>query len=252
MSDESSSHNHRPRTSKWLFPIVGELWSSTTRRPGEELDAIDARPTAQWRSRYPEAIHDVIAQELLYLVVLFVVAMLMVGAAASTLRGSSLLPLPLSPRTMKMLAEGQLAASAGLFGGTIFSLKWLYHSVAKGSWHLDRRIWRLSTPFISSGLALAVIALIRSEMLRVLNPGVTYSLSGIFGLSFLVGYFSDITVGKLNELAEVLFAPSRQKNPSSRFAGNGAQPTESTTTSSAPAGGSTTEAPAQPVSEDRS
>ena len=251
MSDEPETRKPPSRILRWLFPSAGALWSPGPRRPDEELDAIDARPFSQWRSRYPEAIHGVIAQELLYLVAVFLTALLLMAAAVGTLRGSSLVDLPLSRRTLQLMAEGQLAVSAGLFGGTIFSLKWLYHSVAKGSWHLDRRIWRLSTPFISSGLALAVIALIRSETLRVLNPVVTHSVSGILGLSFLVGYFSDITVGKLNELAEVLFAPSRQKNPSSRFAGNGNARTEATAAGVASDGGATTKTPVQPASEAR-
>lgn len=111
-----------------------------------------------------------------------------------------------------------LAWVSGMFGGTLFSIKWLYHAVAKQLWHLDRRLWRLFTPHISGGLAFAVIALISSGVLRVFDRSAINSPSLVVGMGFLVGYFSDSTAAKLAEVADTLFGanrPSDKKTESS-------------------------------------
>jgi hypothetical protein len=93
----------------------------------------------------------------------------------------------------------------GMIGGILFTVKWLYHSVAKGSWHLERRLWRIFTPHISGALATMVVVLISSGIFPVLNARSVDSLKGTLGVSFLVGYFSDHAIAKLTELAETLF-----------------------------------------------
>jgi hypothetical protein len=101
----------------------------------------------------------------------------------------------------------------GTLGGTLFDLKWLYHSVAHGFWHLDRRLWRVFTPHISGGLAFAVVALVSSGIFRLFDSTAARSGSLILGLAFLVGYFSDTAIAKLSEIAETLFGASRSKSP---------------------------------------
>jgi hypothetical protein len=90
-------------------------------------------------------------------------------------------------------------------------IKWLYHSVARGSWHLDRRLWRIFTPHISGGLSFFVLALISSGALRIFDRKATESFALVVGLGFLVGYFSDSAIAKLTELAETLFGTIRAK-----------------------------------------
>jgi len=234
-----SEDETRPsRLTQWLYPMSGEVWQPPPGVPVGKVDAIDGRPYSEWRSRYPAAIHRFVVHELVYLAVVFALALGMIAAAVLTLRAAGFLFVPFSGSALRSLADGGLAAGAGMLGGTVFSLKWLYHAVAKGQWHLDRRIWRLSTPFISAGLALAVLALVRAEALRVLNPSFTRSIAGNLGLSFLVGYFSDMTIGKLNELAEVLFAPAKDRNPASRYNEVSGPP-------SPPPGGGTAAAPGE-------
>lgn len=92
----------------------------------------------------------------------------------------------------------------GLFGGTIFGLKYLYKVVARGYWHLDRRLWRLFSPFLSAGTALAFGTLFDSGMIG-LNIN-TNTGSGYFSLGFLIGYFADSAIAKMQEVAETLFA----------------------------------------------
>jgi hypothetical protein len=104
-----------------------------------------------------------------------------------------------------------MAWLGGVFGGTLFAVKWLYHSVARQIWHLDRRLWRLFTPHISGGLAFVFVALISSGILRIFDRKAVDSLSLIFGVGFLVGYFSDSAIAKLTEIADTLFGASRGK-----------------------------------------
>lgn len=94
-------------------------------------------------------------------------------------------------------------------GGTLFDIKWLYHSVARQIWHMDRRLWRFFTPHISGGLAFIVLTLISSGLLRVFDQHAIESPSLVLGMTFLVGYFSDSTVAKLAEIADTIFGTTR-------------------------------------------
>jgi hypothetical protein len=117
----------------------------------------------------------------------------------------------ISDQKYRPILKYGLAWLGGTLGGTLFDAKWLYHSVAKKLWHLDRRLWRLFTPHISGGLAFAVIALVSSGLFRIFDHTATNSNALVVGLSFLVGYFSDSAIAKLTEIAETLFGTTRGK-----------------------------------------
>jgi hypothetical protein len=104
-----------------------------------------------------------------------------------------------------------LSWGAGTLGGTLFAIKWLYHTVARQLWHMDRRLWRLFTPHISGGLAFGVTALIASGVIRIFDKNATNSYALLVGFGFLVGYFSDSAIAKLSEVADTLFGTSRSK-----------------------------------------
>jgi hypothetical protein len=100
----------------------------------------------------------------------------------------------------------------GMLGGTLFAIKYLYKVVARGRWHLDRRLWRIFSPFISGGLALAIGTLIDSGIfgLAVKNP----SASSYLSLGFIAGYFADNALAKMQEIAETIFGKPQQQKPS--------------------------------------
>jgi hypothetical protein len=85
----------------------------------------------------------------------------------------------------------------GMLGGTLFGLKFLYMVVARGYWTEDRWLWRIFTPFLSGGLALAFGAMLDS---------------GIFGLSVAaksnpsylsIGFITETVFGKASRHQKV-------------------------------------------------
>jgi hypothetical protein len=105
---------------------------------------------------------------------------------------------------------------AGIFGGLVaglaFAIKWLNHSVAKGTWNIDRHLWRVNTPLTSAAFAGVIVVLIRSGLFNLLSPASVEGWSACFGIGFLTGYFSDNAIAKMNELAIAMFGT----NPTDR------------------------------------
>ena len=97
----------------------------------------------------------------------------------------------------------------GTLGGALFAMKWLYHTVAKGSWNRDRRLWRIFTPHLSGALAFAFVLIISSGFLTLFDEEAMQSTTLVLAVSFLVGYFSDTAIAKLAEVAESVFGPSK-------------------------------------------
>ena len=155
--------------------------------PFGRADSTYNRGLLEWESKYTDpAARREIRLEAKYLAVLLFsspLAMLLLWLGLP----QQLLGLP-DAKYRPILTYG-LSWLAGTLGGTLFSLKWLYHAVARQLWHLDRRLWRMFTPHISGGLAFAVTTLIASGLLRVLDRDAVRSYPLIVGCGFLVGYF---------------------------------------------------------------
>lgn len=140
----------------------------------------------------------------------------------------------------KPIMKYGIAWLSGVLGGTLFDVKWLYHSVARQIWHLDRRLWRLFTPHISGGLAFVMIALISSPIFRIFDRQAVESLALVVGVAFLVGYFSDNALAKLREIAENLFGATgakEEQKDGSRPEGSGSTAKEKEPESSESAAG---------------
>jgi hypothetical protein len=172
------------------------------------LDPLDGRDRGQWRSRFPKDARTKIRNEAIYLGLLLAISpLLMVLLNAGVLKNL----LGMNDDQHQPLLTYGLAALGGLLGGTLFDIKWLYHTVARTIWHEDRIYWRIFTPHISAGLAFAMVALISSGVIRIFDPAATQSKSLVVGVSFLVGYFSDSAVAKLTEIAQTIFGSSRDR-----------------------------------------
>jgi hypothetical protein len=174
-------------------------------------DLTDGRRPGEWRTRYTQRQARVwIVIETVFLTALLVglpVALFLVwhGNLSDWLDVN-----PERRNEFEAFAESWLG---GALGGAVFSMKWLYHSVAHRSWHLDRRLWRFFTPVLSGSFSFALIALATSGLFPVLDSDVIRRPSAVLGISFLLGYFSDNTVGKLAELADNLLGsrPGEEK-----------------------------------------
>ncbi len=171
-------------------------------------DLTDGRQPGDWRSKYEREASNYIWREATYLVVLMFVSLLMmlfVWLRYPQYR------LHLSSSETKIFSRYAFAGLSGGLGGVLFAMKWLYHTVAKRTWHLDRRLWRYLTPLISGGLAFFSVAIVQS--VSAFDPTIvsTNTRSAAFG--FLVGFFSDNALAKLAEVAETLLG--RTRHPSS-------------------------------------
>ncbi len=175
--------------------------------PFGQADPTDNRELLDWRTKYsdPEAKRWILFEAIYISFLLFTlpVAMLVLWL------GYPKNWLHLSDQAYNPLLRYGLAWLAGVLGGTLFDTKWLYHSVARQVWHLDRRLWRFFVPHISGGLAFVVISLMASGLLRIFDSKAVESCPMIVGIGFLVGYFSDNAIAKLREVADTLFGTSR-------------------------------------------
>ncbi|HET6509389.1 MAG TPA: hypothetical protein VFG42_21505 [Baekduia sp.] len=191
---------------------VGNVGS---RRGGEFASVAgtsDDRALFDWESRWPKRARWHIRFELLYLVALFAASPVGLFCLSA---GKLDEPLDLTTEESRSLALYGAAWFGGLLGGCLFSMKWLYHSVARGKWHLDRRPWRFLTPLVSAGLAFGTMALFISGALPIFSDQITGTLSGVAGVSFLVGYFSDDTVAALAAAASKLLRGAEEQSDGS-------------------------------------
>lgn len=94
---------------------------------------------------------------------------------------------------------------SGMTGGSCFALKWLYHSVAKGSWNRDRVLWRLIVPHMSGSVAVFVSMLVASGLLSLIDAKFFSNFYGAAGVAWLIGYFSDNVLASLQKLAHKWF-----------------------------------------------
>jgi hypothetical protein len=182
-------------------------------------DPTDNRAPLDWQSKYPREARRQMWIEGSYLAGLLVSVPLLLIVLWLEVPKTWL---GLSREKYAAVLKYGVAWLGGLLGGTLFSLKWLYHSIARQIWHVDRRPWRVFTPHISAGLAFAVVALISSGLFRIFDRGATNARPLVLGVAFLVGYFSDSAIAKLSEIAETLFGASRAKEKHLDTRGNSA------------------------------
>jgi hypothetical protein len=137
------------------------------------------------------------------------------GSIFLTWRGVLASWLMLEPDAAVTFKRFAYYAFAGLLGGTVFGVKYLYHVVAKGLWNEDRRLWRIMSPWLSLSLAFAIGALVEAGLLSISTSYPSGRAARSLGFGFLIGYFSDSALAKMQEIAVVLFGtPRRDKEPS--------------------------------------
>lgn len=174
-------------------------------------DYTDRRGLGDWRSRYDEEALKSIRWEATYLTLVLVVVV--IGMFLAWL-GTPQRALGLSEQRTLTFTQHALGALSGVFGGVIFAMKWLYHSVAKQLWNIDRRLWRYFIPVIAGSLAFALILV--TESFGVFDPILVATNARTTAFGFLVGLFSDHALAKLAEVAQTLFGPTHKSGEKSK------------------------------------
>ncbi|NEA36094.1 hypothetical protein [Streptomyces sp. SID13031] len=160
----------------------------------------DGRQRGDWQTRYPEPeARRAILFEASYV---FVVHCLTLIAMALTGTGWPQDWIGVTEPEWAKLSHWLLAWLGGMLGGSLFAMKWMYHSVAKGLWNRDRRLWRIFTPLLSAGVGLTVVVLSAARIIPIFGADLVGTNTGAVGVAILVGYFSDQTISKLADMAE--------------------------------------------------
>jgi hypothetical protein len=174
------------------------------------VDITDGRNEGSWQTRYPCKAWIFIIAECVYLLFLLILAPTAI-AYSCTDKPEKLFGVN---ESLYLLARpGICAWFGGMLGGVLFDLKWLYHSVAKQIWNVDRILWRVTIPHLSAGLAFGTILLMRSGVLRIFDATAIDTPRLSVSIAFLVGYFSDMAAAKLAEVAKTLFGPTKDSEP---------------------------------------
>lgn len=174
----------------------------------------DERDKGQWESRYPAKAKWAIRVDAAYVALVLALTLVAIllswrGTAFQWLAGDCT---SCSRATFERYAYFYLG---GQLGGTLFGVKYLYNVVARGWWNIDRRLWRLFSPFLSGGLALTVGALTDSGVLGLATKAT--SGAAYFSLGFVAGYFADSALRKMKEIADTMFgAPEGHGSHSSQ------------------------------------
>jgi hypothetical protein len=165
-------------------------------------DLSDGRERGEWRGRYPRRAWIQVATEAIYV---FVVILACPIGLYLFWKGSVQGWLGVSTSDSAFLAKEAYAWIAGVLGGSLFTAKWLYRSVARGWWNADRIVWRFLTPHISGALAFALVTFLQSGLIGFFDEDSLDEGRFIVAVAFLVGYFSDNAVSALARLARHVF-----------------------------------------------
>ncbi|MDB6066845.1 MAG: rane protein of unknown function [Pedosphaera sp.] len=181
-------------------------------------DYTDGKKPGEWETSYPTKARQEILYESIYLGVMFFSCVLGIFYIIKRLCETSIPDEPLmgnlndtSHKSAMFL--GLLGAYiSGTLGGCSFSIKWMYHIVAKRGWHQDRRLWRIFSPHLSGVVSLIMVFLMASGLLQLFDKTFVERPIGVMAFGFLVGYFSDKALAKMAEVADTLFG-GQKKDP---------------------------------------
>lgn len=172
-------------------------------------DETDGRRRYEWASRYPGAVAAEIWLEAFYVGLVLVCALVGIYATWYGYISRALVCEGCSTTTLNRYAYFFFS---GMLGSVLFGGKYLYHVVARGYWHQDRKLWRILSPILSASLAFVVAAVVQSGML-----GLTFraeASASCIALGFLSGYFADKALAKMTEIADVVFGTRESKGKS--------------------------------------
>jgi hypothetical protein len=181
--------------------------------PGKSTDYTDDRAPYDWQSKFPVEARRRICWEAVILAITLLILICLTALALAFSGATYPIALPtLGPNVTANIDPRMIVLFlCGAVGGTTFSIKWLIHAVAKGSWHLDRQLWRLFVPLVGGVYACAVLTLLDSGMILGHSGDASRGTASAASMAFLVGYFSDGVSGLLTNIANAVFGTIREK-----------------------------------------
>lgn len=171
-------------------------------------ESTDGRGPWAPQSRYEERYRSQQRTEAWYTFVLLIVALALLGYAQLGCLAWLATVFNCEQNTLRSLL---LLSGGGLLGGTVYGAKWLYHAIAIGIWHEDRKTWRYLSPWISLGTTIGVGALIDAGFFRNIPEIHPTGASTLVGGGFLIGYFADKFLAKMKDVTEVLFGETQSR-----------------------------------------
>lgn len=170
----------------------------------------DGRKLWEWKSKYEDALPGIHAEAKLLGSYLGFFGLLAIIAFACV--ADFRYPGEAEAPVFHLQRRDVIVFLVGSLGGTIFSIKWLVHSVANGLWHEDRFLWRVFVPLTGGVYALVVLALMKSGFMGT-DPASTTAapLMRDAVVAFLAGYFADGVSGLLTNIANAIFGKVDKK-----------------------------------------
>ena len=170
----------------------------------------DGRKQYDWESKYPECAQKEMKKEAIYIAIILIIAFSLLIFIVGGLIDKVGNLIGLEAKKTASLEGVIIYFFSGLFGGTIFGLKYFYRVVSRGYWSQDRKYWRFFSPWISACVAFVVGCMVLSGYI---NATQTQSFAAEICVGFITGYFADEAVGKMSEVATALFGSNSKTDP---------------------------------------
>lgn len=164
-----------------------------TKNASKQDDILDGRKRWSWESMYPDDAKILIRCEAYVLLLGLIIVVI-----------SLIFTLGFDQKTVNkyhITVDLQLVSIffVGCMGGVAYSMKWLMHSVAKGMWHSDRRLWRYFSPILAGVYTMAVFHIGFFAWANTTNIDME-----TYGIAFLIGYFGDGISAALTNVARAI------------------------------------------------
>jgi hypothetical protein len=167
----------------------------------------DGRNRHDWKSKYTDEARKEMIKEAVYIGLILVLSFALLifnffGAFVALIKHFCG-----NPSKLKIAEYLIYFSSAGILGGSVYGIKYFYRVIAHGYWTQDRRYWRIFSPFVSMAIAFIVGIMVCAGLLKS-NNNISNSWAIAFG--FFSGYFADEAVGKMYEIATLVFGKTKK------------------------------------------
>ena len=174
--------------------------------PTNPRSLTDGRAVGQFASHYPSIAWTQIWIEFSYLIAVLIFASATLVKLSFDIDNAKneilfVFKYPESRRTLIWLAVGISA----VVGGTLYALKWLYHTVAWKMWHKDRVLWRITVPIISGTIAPFFAFMVATGVVPFFSTKVFDGFQIACAFGFFIGLFSDNALAALQRLSQRIF-----------------------------------------------